>query len=359
MRILLTADPELPVPPRLYGGIERIVDVLAGEYRRLGHEVGLAAHRDSTAKSAAFFPWPGLRSQSRWDAARNTLTLWQAARQFKPDVMHSFSRAAYLLPLMLRARALPQRTANGHRAVHPSLIMSYQRKPTQRQVRRAAKLGGRSLVFTGCSEHICREGRIGGGTWHAIHNCVDMSKFDFRPAVPLEAPLVFLSRIERIKGAHTAIAVAKRTGRRLLIAGNHGNTGEEGRYWETEILPHLGQNGIEYIGPVDDEQKNHLLGQAAAMIVPIEWDEPFGIVFAESLACGTPVISCPRGALPEIVRDGVDGYLVNSTGEACAAVARIPSIQRAECRRRAETAFSANVVVEQYLGLYFKLLHPI
>jgi glycosyltransferase involved in cell wall biosynthesis len=355
MRILLTADPELPVPPRLYGGIERIVGVLVKEFQGRGHVVGLAAHGDSTVESAAFFPWPARRSRHLWDAARNTLALWRAVRQFKPDIVHSFSRAAYLLPLLLRVRTSRGRAVNGSWPARASVIMSYQRKPTQRQVRRAAQIGGRSLVFTGCSEHICREGRAGGGDWHAIHNCVEMSKFDFESSVSPDAPLVFLSRVERIKGAHTAIAVAKSTGRRLLVAGNHGSTGEEGRYWESEILPHIGQNGIEYVGAVNDEQKNQLLGSAAAMIVPIEWDEPFGIVFAEALACGTPVISCPRGALPEIVRDGIDGFLVNTFEEACAAVAKLPSVQRADCRRRAETEFSSDIVVEKYLDLYSEL----
>lgn len=92
------------------------------------------------------------------------------------------------------------------------------------------------------------------------------------------------------------------------------------------------------------------------MIVPIEWEEPFGIVFAEALACGTPVISCPRGALPEIVRQGIDGYLVNSVEEACAAVAKLSEIDRLNCRQRVEQCFSASAIVEQYEKLYFTLL---
>jgi glycosyltransferase involved in cell wall biosynthesis len=350
MRILLTADPELPVPPKLYGGIERIVDILVREYRRRGHTVGLAANRESSVAADAFFPWPGGRSQDRWDSLRNALALRRAVGSFRPEIVHSFSRAAYLLPLLLRARC--QSFLGGLARGAPRCIMSYQRKPTERQVRRAAWLGGKSLLFTGCSQHICRQGRAGGGEWHAIPNCVEIGKYTFQPCVLPDAPLVFLSRVERIKGAHTAIAVARRTGRRLLIAGNHGNNGEEGRYWESEILPQIGQGGIEYVGPVNDEQKNRLLGQAAAMIVPIEWDEPFGIVFAEALACGTPVISCPRGALPEIVRDGVDGFLVSGVGEACAAVARLPSIDRGGCRRRAEAEFASEVIAEKYLHIY-------
>ena len=118
----------------------------------------------------------------------------------------------------------------------------------------------------------------------------------------------------------------------------------------------MGQDGIEYIGPVNDTQKNDLLGSAAAMIVPIEWEEPFGIVFAEALACGTPVISCPLGALPEIVRPGIDGYLVNNVEEACTAIQNLPQIDRRNCRQRAEDCFSASVIVEKYEQLYHSLI---
>jgi glycosyltransferase involved in cell wall biosynthesis len=347
VRILLTADPELPVPPNLYGGIERIVDGLIAELRLRNLQVGLVAHPDSQCPVDYFLPWPGRKSNRLTDSLRNTAALWRGVRTFKPDVVHSFSRLAYLLPLFL---------APHFGLGTPRLVMSYQRKPTERQVKRAAQLAGQNLVFTGCSEFIAAQGRQWGGKWVAIPNFVDTAFYHFSPTVAPDAPLVFLSRVERIKGAHTAIALAKRTGRRLLIAGNHGEVGEEGRYWETEILPHLGRDGVEYVGPVDDVQKNKLLGQAAAMIVPVEWDEPFGIVFAEALACGTPVISCPRGALPEIVREGVDGFLVNSVGQACAAIAKLPSIKRADCRRRAETEFGSGVVTDKYLEMYSQLL---
>jgi glycosyltransferase involved in cell wall biosynthesis len=342
MRILMSVDPEIPVPPQFYGGIERIADALVRELQVRGHIVGIAAHRDSTVPSDRLFPWPGAKSQQLRDTLRNMAALWRAVREFKPDVVHSFSRALYLLPLL--PAGLPK-------------VMSYQRRPGKRQVASANALALGSLVFTGCSEHICRKGRDGGGTWVAIPNTVPIERYTFRPGVKPDAPLVFLSRVERLKGAHTAIEIAKRTGRRLLIAGNHGTAGEDLRYWETEIRPHLGMNGIDYLGPVDDAGKNELLGVAAAMVVPIEWEEPFGIVFAESLACGTPVVSRPLGALPEIVRHGIDGYLIDTVEEACAAVGRLGAIDRRDCRSRAETMFSADVVVAQYETLYRSLVN--
>jgi glycosyltransferase involved in cell wall biosynthesis len=340
MRILLTADPELPVPPRLYGGIERIVDLLVKELTKRGHTIGLVAHPDSTSAVDAFFPWAGAQSQDKVDALRNTFTLWAAVQKFQPDLIHSFSRILYLLPLF--ASNLPK-------------VMSYQRNPSFQTTSWGNRLSKGSLTFTGCSEHICRIGEASGGSWHPIHNCAELDKYTFQPTVAEDAPLVFLSRIERIKGAHTAIAVARKTGRRLLIAGNHSADADAAQYWQEAIVPHLGRDRIEYIGSVNDVQKNELLGQAAAMIVPIEWDEPFGIVFAEALACGTPVISCARGALPEIVRQGVDGYLVHSLEEACDAVNNLSQINRQSCRQRAEQCFSASVILDKYEKLYESL----
>jgi len=340
MRILLTADAELPVPPLHYGGIERVIASLIEEFQRRGHEVGLVAHSESSAEVDAFFPWVGKSSQGRMDSLLNTLELTKAVKAFQPDVLHSFSRLMWLFPLALTARRLP-------------IVMSYQRDPSGRTVRLARRIMGDRLCFTGCSQSIADLGRSrGGGEWHGIPNFIDPEKFSFQPNVDSDAPLVFLSRIEPIKGCHTAIAIAKSTGRRLLIAGNRVETGSAAGYWDREIVPHLGRDGIEYIGTVDDAQKNVLLGSAAAMLVPIEWEEPFGIVFTEALACGTPVISCSRGALPEIVEQGRHGFLINSIEDGVAAVQRIGEISRSECRKRVEERFTLSVVADQYLELY-------
>jgi glycosyltransferase involved in cell wall biosynthesis len=341
MRILLTADPELPVPPRLYGGIERIIALLVYGFLALGHEVALVANADSTSKPTRFFSWPGRSSRSKsWE---NAMALRAAVKSFEPDVIHSFSRLLWLLPLVLDPR--PK-------------IMSYQREPTGRAVCLSNHLHRGRLIFTGCSEYLCRNGRQrGGGEWTVVPNAVDLESYTFQPQVAADAPLVFLSRIEAIKGCHNAIEIAKRTRRRLAIAGNHADEGVNGAYWRERILPEIGRNGIEYVGEVNDEQKDQLLGRAAALLVPIEWNEPFGIVFIEALACGTPVISCPLGALPEIVRDSTDGFLIGSIEEGCLAVEKLASLDRAQCRERAETNFSGRVIARQYLTLYQRLVN--
>jgi glycosyltransferase involved in cell wall biosynthesis len=341
MKILFSADPYVEVPPIYYGGIERIVGSLLIKLQQRGHIIGLVAHPDSTSPADYFAGWSRVRPNSAIAHAQNTWTLLKAYLDFGPSLVHSFSRLLYLSPLLLK------RTPK---------VMSYQRSTGGRQTRFAASLGGQSLVFTGCSEFIANMGRRHGGGWHAIPNFVDTGFFQFVPTVTGNAPLVFLSRVEAIKGAHIAIEVAKKTGRRLLIAGNHAESGAEHRYWQEVIKPELGRNGVEYVGAVNDKEKNELLGSACAMIVPIQWDEPFGIVFAESLACGTPVISCPRGALPEIIREGVDGFLTKSVEEACKAVDRVATINRRVCRHRAETSFSINVIVQRYEALYESLV---
>jgi glycosyltransferase involved in cell wall biosynthesis len=338
MRILITADPEIEVPPRLYGGIERIVDGLVRRLRARGHQVCLVAKPGSQCRADAFYAWPGASSLSRADTLANTWALWKAVRAFGPDVIHSNSRLAYLAPFL--RGSIP-------------IVMTFHRDPTLRTVGLAVKLAAPDVLrFTGVSDYIAACGRRAGGDWQSIPNFFEIDALKFSPSVAPDAPLCFLSRVESIKGAHWAIEIARRTGHRLVIAGNHAESGVEGHYWRNEVEPWIGGDGIEYVGPVDDVQKNRVLGAARAMVVPIQWDEPFGIVFAESLACGTPVISCPRGSLPEIVRQGVDGFLVNSIEEGCEAVAKLGTIDRAGCRRRAEQEYAPEVVVQRYCDLY-------
>lgn len=338
MRIALTADPELPVPPRLYGGIERIIDLLAQELVARGHEVSLFAHPDSCS-AGVLNAWPGKSSTSTLDSVRNMALLARQAAGGHFDLIHSFSRVAYLLPL------LPLRVPK---------LMTYQREVSPRSVKLATQLSRGSLWFSAISRSMMR-GVDTIGTWRMIPNGVSLDRYDFVREVAPDAPLVFLGRIEEIKGPHLAIEIARRSGRRLVIAGNVP-AAHEG--WAQEhVLRHVDGVQVTYVGPVDDAAKNLLLGRAAAFLMPILWEEPFGIVMAEALACGTPVLALARGAAPEVVEHGVSGFVEQTVDGLLSAVARITQLDRARCRQRVEQHYSAQAITDGYERVYVEMIH--
>lgn len=342
MRILLAADPILPVPPEKYGGIERVVDGLVGELRRRGHEVGLLAKRGSTCVADHSHAWPCDAVWGRVATFRNALALRRAARSMKADVVHSFARLAYLLPMLPLSQAK---------------IMSYQRHPGVRQIRWARRFSRLStLRFTGCSDFIVNMGRVSGTRWRSIPNFVDVDRIPFTTTVAPDAPLLFLSRVESIKGPDLAIEIARRAGRRLIIAGNRAFSGPESNFFEKSIAPHIATGGVDYVGEVDDAAKYALLTQSAGLLLPLRWDEPFGIVLIEALAAGTPAIVFARGAAPEIITHGRTGFLVKNVEEARLAVEKLPTLRRAECRTNAEQRYSLSVCTSQYEVLYRDLL---
>jgi glycosyltransferase involved in cell wall biosynthesis len=161
---------------------------------------------------------------------------------------------------------------------------------------------------------------------------------------------VFLGRIEEIKGPHLAIDVARETGRRLVIAGNVPD--DHRAYFERTIAPHVDGRAVTFVGAVDDAEKNRLLGSAAALLMPVLWEEPFGIVMAEALACGTPVIGLARGAVPEVVDDGVTGFVCEDVRGMVQAVGRVSRLSRQACRSDAERRFSDTAIVDAYERLY-------
>jgi glycosyltransferase involved in cell wall biosynthesis len=257
------------------------------------------------------------------------------------DLVHSFGRLAYLTPLM--PTSLPK-------------IMSYQREPSITMVKRAMRLSRKGTMhFTGCSSYIADQIKPFAPA-HAIPNGVPINQYTFQPEVAADAPLVFLGRVEYIKGAHVAIEVAQKTGRRLIMAGNVPEDTQSKEYFETMIRPHLSQQ-IEYVGPVNDEQKNTLLGQAYAFLMPILWNEPFGIVMAEALACGTPVIGMDRGSVPEVVENGVNGYRCKNVEDMVEAVYKVFELSRSDSRKKAEEGFSDRAIVQQYDNLYLQLVN--
>lgn len=335
MRIAITADPEIPVPPVTYGGIERIIFQLIAELRKRGHEVTLFAHRDSRVP-CRLIAYPGT-TQSAGSILKNSYTILKELAFGRYDVVHSFGRLAYLTPV------LPWSLRK---------IMSYQREPTISQVKRAKSVSRRgSLLFTGCSRHISDKIKPYAPSF-PIYNFVDVAQYAFREALDPDAPLVFLGRVEAIKGPDVAIAVAKAAGRKLVIAGNVPDHPKHIDFFNEKVKPFVDGNQISYVGPVNDEQKDDILGRSAALLMPIQWDEPFGIVMAEAMACGTPVIGFPRGAVPEVVEHGVSGFLAANADEMAECVSKLDTIKRANVRRRVEEYFSTEVVVRQYEQLY-------
>lgn len=341
LRIAITADPYLPVPPKLYGGIERVVDLLVRGLAARGHEITLFAHPDSSTagRLVTYGAPPHFGARARltelWQLGSG---LWRERRTV--DLVHSFGRLAALLPILAHRR-LPK-------------LQSYQREQVPwRGVRVATRLGGNSIRFTACSSSVYRDRpERGAGRWQTVLNGVEMAKYDFVSRPAPDAPLVFLGRLEAIKGAHHAIAIARAAGRRLIVAGNRVDSASGRRYFAEEIAPHLDGTATTYLGPVDDSQKNVLLGAAAALLMPIEWEEPFGIVMAEAMACGTPVIGFARGSVPEVVRDGVNGYLCRTADEAAAAVRGLERIDRASVRADCQARFGAAAIVDAYEQIY-------
>ena len=335
MKIAITVDPEIPVPPLLYGGIERIVDMLVNGLVQRGHEVVLYAHKDSKVP-CELISYKGTSPTSPRDTLLNAYQV-SGIRRGNFDLVHSFGRIAYLTALL--PTALPK-------------IMSYQREPTISRVQMAMRLSKKGTMhFTGCSGYIANQIKPYAPAY-AIPNGVPLDIYDFQEQVADDAPLVFLGRIEHIKGTHLAVEVAQKSKRKLIIAGNIPNDPKHQAYFKEKVEPFLDGDQIQYIGPVNDEQKNEMMGKAYAFLMPILWNEPFGIVMAEALACGTPVIGMERGSVPEVVQEGVNGFKCQDVAEMVAAVAKIPEIQRTDCRRIAEERFSDKAIVDAYENLY-------
>jgi glycosyltransferase involved in cell wall biosynthesis len=302
-----------------------------------GHDVTLFAHEDSDVP-CRHVPYGGTDPQAWGDVIRDTLSVSRLAVE-RPDVVHSFGRLAYLAPLL--PLSLPK-------------VMTYQRGPTPSRIQTAMRLArDDSLLFTGCSDHITAEIDPYAPA-RTVYNGVSLDTYTFQDTVPEDAPLVFLGRIAPIKGTHTAVDVARCSGRRLVIAGNVPD--DQQTFFYEEIEPRLDGEQIRYIGPVNDEEKNELLGRAAAFLMPIEWEEPFGIVMAEAMACGTPVIGTRCGAVPEVVVEETTGFVGESVEDLVAAVDRIDELDRSATRGRCERLFSDRAVVDGYESLYEEMV---
>lgn len=313
-----------------------MIDLLITELLLEGHSVTLFAHRDSKV-ACKLIPYPSIGHGIR----ASILNSWQINKTMMRDnydIIHCFGRLAYVLPLL--PMQLPK-------------LASYQREPTIKQIVRAgwmSKTG--TLAFTGCSNYITDRIKPFGPAI-TVYNAIDVNKYPPNYVVAEDAPLVFLGRIEPIKGTHLAIDIALKSGKKLIIAGNVPP--KEQAYFDCFIKPHLGDQ-VRYIGAVNDIQKAQLLQHAAAMLMPIEWNEPFGIVMIEAMACGTPILGVGRGAVPEVVVNASTGFISSETDELAKWVKLIPQLDRRAVRRHVEENFSSQKIARQYMEIYNDLI---
>jgi glycosyltransferase involved in cell wall biosynthesis len=338
LRIAQVAPLHESVPPRLYGGTERVVSHLTEELVAEGHDVTLFASGDSvtSARLVATSDRALRLDPARPDAiAAHLLQLERAFREADAfDVVH-FHCDFLHFPLSRRT-GIPALTTLHGRLDIPGL------EPLYREFS--------ELPLVSISD--AQREPIPWANWRAtVHHGLPLSFAELRPA-PGEY-LAVLGRVSPEKGVDRAIEIARQTGLPLRIAAKVDPADQE--YFDSVIRPMLGEPGIEFLGEIGDDDKAEFLGRAYALLFPIDWPEPFGLVMIEAMACGTPVIAFRRGSVPEVVEEGVTGYIVSDVDEAARAVARIPSLSRARCRAEFEQRFSAGRMARDYLAAYATL----
>jgi len=331
-------DPGISVPPQLYGGHERLVYLFAEEYIRLGHEVTLLAGPDSHCSGTVVTFGTNDLNRPGTEKFKETRFVWNYlwTNRKKFDLVHNFGRLIYLLPIL------------GSRV---KKIMTYGRPVSARGIKVVTSLPNKNLVFTACSNYCVSTGNV-AGRWETVYNAIDFSQYKLNEHVDDQAPLMFLGRLDKIKGVHTAIRIAKLTNRQLLIAGNISHTPDNYAYYTNEIEPQIDERQIIYLGPLNDADKNKYLRQAKALLFPIEWDEPFGMVMTEAMACGTPVIAFERGSVPEVVEEGITGFVVKNANEMEKKIGDLDEIDRKLCRAAASQRFDVKVIARHYLDLF-------
>lgn len=339
MRIAQIAPLHECVPPKLYGGTERVVSFLTEELVRQGHDVTLFASGDSktSAKHIRCCEMALRLNPSVRDALPYHMIMLDEVRrridQF--DVLH-FHIDILHAPLVRDIADRTLTTLHG-RLDLPDLAPFY--------------AAFRELPLASVSndqQKYLRNVNWLGTVYHGLPR-------DLLPLQPnSDGYLAFLGRIAPEKGPDRAIEIAARSGMPLKIAAKVDRV-DQG-YWEEKIRPMVEAHpGVEFIGEIDENDKAHFLGGAAALLVPIDWPEPFGLVMIEAMACGTPVIAYRRGSVPEIVEDGVSGFVVDTIEEAVAAVRRIASFDRAKVRAQFERRFTAKRMARSYLDIYRRL----
>jgi len=327
------------VPPRSYGGTERVVSHLTEALVELGHEVTLFASADSRTR-ARLVPTrtQALRlDQNHVDpAAALALHLekvYQRAGEF--DVLHFHLDHSHFS--IARREPWPQLSTIHNRVDVPDVAALF------------ADFNDMPVVsISEAQRRLLPQARWLGTVHHGLPP--ELHRFRAQSG----DYFAFVGRVSPEKGLDRAIRIARRTGRRLKIAAKIDACNRD--YFDREILPSLRDPGLEFLGEVGDREKDALIGGASALLFPIRWPEPFGLVMIEALACGTPVIAYEDGSVPEILRHGVTGFVVSGDEEALDAAGRIGEIDRRACREDFERRFTAERMARDYVAIYEKIL---
>jgi glycosyltransferase involved in cell wall biosynthesis len=336
MHIGLIGPPFIAVPPLRYGGTELFIANLACGLHARGHQVTVYANGDSKLPCTVKWryehsDWP-LRDPVRSELKNLDHMSWavhDAAR--KADVIHLNDATAVPFTRFTDRPAV----VTLHHPHEPALSEQYERYPDLHYVAIANWLAAREPM-----PHL-----------HVVHHGIPVSQYT--ASVVKDDYVAFLGRIAPCKAPHLAIAAAKRAGVRLKIAGEIQPFFQS--YWEHEVAPHIDGRQIEYVGEADAAQKNRLLSRARALLFPIQWEEPFGLVMIEAMACGTPVLAFAGGAVEEIVRSGVNGWICGDVAEMADRIkGRLPT--GAACREFVASRFTVERMVDRYLAIYEQLV---
>lgn len=336
----MLAPPWIPVPAPGYGGIEEVVRLLSAGLIERGHDVTLFAPpgSDSPAEVVTLLeePHPDQIDNARFEAdhvARAFAAVDAAAEHGEPfDVIHDHTGHTAL--------AMADRIATP--------LVHTLHGPLNEDARRFyARHGPKArIVALSQAQLDAAPPEMGGGS--VVPNPIDCAEWPFREEK--DDFLLWIGRMSPDKGPHRAIAAAREAGAPIVLAGPI-QPGQEAFFAE-QVEPALGRDGAEYIGEVDAQRKRDLYQRARALLMPIRWPEPFGLVMVEAAACGTPVIAFPEGSAPEVVLDGVTGFLVDDERAMAAAIARLGEIEPAACRQACEDRFGVAAAVEGYEDVY-------
>jgi glycosyltransferase involved in cell wall biosynthesis len=339
LRVAMLAPPWIPVPAPAYGGIEEVVRLLGDGLEERGHHVTLFAPPGSSARGDVVHvleeahPDDIQKAQFESDHVASAFAaIEDAAADGRPfDVVHDHTGHT---ALAMADRIAAPLVHTLHGPFTPDACLFYARN-------------GRKACIVAISQAQLDAAppEMGGG--RVVHNPIDVEEWPF--SAEKEDFLLWIGRMSPDKGAHRAIEAARAAGRRLVLAGPV-QPGQE-QYFEQEVEPGLGDE-IEYIGEADSDRKRELYTRAAGLLMPIRWPEPFGLVMVEALACGTPVIAFREGSVPEIVREGETGFVVDDEDAMAAAIERLGEIDPARCRADCVERFGVEAVVRGYEEVY-------